>query len=373
MKVAVVAGVALLGACASAPPEPLHNPQPLERPPEQVTTPPVAFPPLLSMEARPVITLPPLPPPPAPRGDPSELVRWPLSQATHPALEPAFAIAKVFAQPGVSWIDLCARGVQNRRGGGIAEEHRAYLGAWCDVLRHDAPAAVARLAPLRTTLQRGIADAVRRDIANIVVDAGPSDVAEELLSRAQIDDLAIYDLIAATYAEVGRTSEARYFNGRAIAGSTAGTAGVCERHARDILLAPPDLRRELIGRLRLVTTCRVLADDLTCWNNAKDCAANLGPVETLHELYNAWPTAPREAKTWRNIAYRATLILSVPGADALATFALRAVVEASRCRSRDVRFAIDTAEQLRAAPNHNLNLDPQLDQIIKSPENLCVR
>jgi len=372
VKVAAVAGVVLLAACASAPPEPLHNPRPLDRVPEEVVTPAPAFPPLLSMAARPTITLPPLPPPAAPRNDPSELVRWPLSQATHPSLEPAFAIAKVFAQPGVSWIDLCARGVQNRRGGGIAEEHRAYLIAWCDVLRHDAPSAVARLARLMTTLQRGIPDAVRRDIANIVVDAGPSDVAEELLARAQIDDLTTYDLIAATYAEIGRTSEARYFNDRAIAGSTNGTTGVCERHARDILLAPAELRRELISRFRLISACRVLADDVACWNDAKDCISSLGPVETLHELYNTWPTAPSDAKTWWNIADRSMLILSVPGADALATFALRAAVEASRCKSRNVRIAIDAAEQLRATRNHNLNLDPQLDQIIKSPENLCV-
>ena len=364
MKVAAVAALAALAACAAAPPEPLSNPKRKRRPIEETG----AAVPLVSLVTRPAIALPPLPPPPT-RTDLTELVRWPLGHAEHPALEPAFAIARVFAQPGVSWIDLCSRGVQSRRGGGIAEAHRTYLTAWCDVLKRDAEAAIARLSPLRSTLQRGIADAVRRDIANIVVDAGAADISADLLARARIDDVEIYDLVSATYAEVGRTADARWFNGRALASSAS--AGRCERRAKEIVLSEPYLRGELIKRLQHEGTCRVLAADLACWHDVDNCLGGRSPEQRLHELYKQWPSAPRTAGAWWTIAYRSSLVLAVPGADQLATAALAAMLNASRCTSGEVRFAADTATQIRAHPVHDTKLDALLDQIIQTPKTFC--
>ena len=362
MKVAAVATLAALAACAAAPPEPLSNPK---RKPRHDPWDPA---PLVAHVPRPAITLPALPPPPM-RMDPTELVRWPLGHAEHPALEPAFAVAKVFAEPGVPWTDLCARGVQNRRGGGIAEVHRTYLTAWCAVLTRDAAAALARLAPLMSTVERGIADAARRDIANIVVDAGAADISGDLLARARIDDVEIYDLVSATYAEVGRTDDARWFNGRAMASSSTG--GRCERRAKEIVLSDPYQREELIKRLQLEGTCRLVAADLACWHDVDNCLGGRSAEQRLHEIYNRWPSLPTTSGTWWTIAYRTSLLLSVPGADELATAALAAMLTASRCSPAEVRIAADTATAIRANPAHNTKLAAQLDQIIQTPKQLC--
>lgn len=368
MKVAAIAAAATLAACAAAPPETLRNPKQKKRPADVEDVRPLP----LSLADRPAITLPPLPPPKV-HDDPSELVRWPLSQATHPALDPAFAIEKVFAQPGVSWIDLCARGVQNRRGGGIAEEHRTYLTAWCEVLKHDAQSALTRLAPLMSTTQRGLPDAVRHDVANIVVDAGPADIAEDLLNRARIDDVAVYDLVAATYAEVGRSSAASYFNDRALAATTRTSPGRCERGARAILLAHESMRAKLIEDFRRGGGCNDLAEDLACWSDPKSCDVARSPARMVHDVYDNWPTAPADARTWYHLGRRANAAFPASGAAELATAALGASLRSTRCEdTRDIRSIVRLARDVRAATWHDPRLDPELDRITVTPLTLCV-
>ena len=370
MKVAAITGLALLAACAAAPPERLRTPKRLKRPPENTADATPATPPVRFSWPQPQIVLPQLPAPPT-HADPSEFARWPLSQATHPSLEPAFAIARVFAQPGVSWIDLCARGVQNRRGGGIAEAHRAYLTAWCRVLEHDASAAVIGLSTLMSTTQYGIPGAIRQDVANIVVDAGNADVAEDLLNRAHIDDVAVYDLVAATYVEVGRTDDALRFNNRAMASTARSGAGACERRAREILLAPEYARDDLIAHLEREHRCPALAGDLACWSNTDRCAAPLTPAHYVHMAYGDWPTGPADGGRWWTVASIALRgFPAASGADVLATAALSAAVRSSRCSDITISRARTAAAEIMDNKAHDTSLDPQLNQLIR-PQLLC--
>ena len=135
--------------------------------------------------------------------DPTEHARWPLSLGSHPVLGPHFDIAAALAEPGVGWLDLCGRGIQNRHTSGN-QELLEYLRAWCSVTTHDTAKALYQLGQLAHTIRRsgGLTSAIRTDVANILVDNGSADDAEKLLRRSLIEDLAVVDLLAASYFEV---------------------------------------------------------------------------------------------------------------------------------------------------------------------------
>ena len=130
-----------------------------------------------------------------PRGDPapgSDRPRALAADREHAPIPRAGILdSAVFAAPGTGWADLCRLGAQNRRTSGGLVVHTEYLRAWCDVARREIHPAVARLGPLLTSPARGIAAAVRFDIANIVVDAGDADEAQRILVAARVLALAV--------------------------------------------------------------------------------------------------------------------------------------------------------------------------------------
>lgn len=164
-------------------------------------------------------------------------LRWPLGGMAHPKLEPAFPIAISLASPGVGWMDLCSMGAQNRHLG-RDQELQSYLRGWCRVLKSDVDGACKHLVPLLGSVTRGLATAVRTDLANILVDVRGIDKVEHWLNTHNIRDVATLDLLAASFVELGDVDAAQVINQRALDSDyPAPAATKCHRLVRSIVLA----------------------------------------------------------------------------------------------------------------------------------------
>lgn len=372
--------VAGLAACRPLPPERLGRPVPIAHTTEQDVAPH----PAPALRERAVAAEIPsvdragleLPPPP----ELTEYLRWPLSPMRHPALEPSYPIATTYALPGLAWTELCALGAQQRRGGGVAPELVEYLRAWCDVERHDVQGAVERLGHLRSSKIRGLPAAVRADLANVLVDAGPANEAEQLLARARIDDLEVYDLLAATYAEVGKPREAYGFNLRALRGNDT-TVNHCFRlmRAAAFVTEPTSRRNVLRGLTELAgdRVCARLVHVLACANDPSACTPyyiDLGrDPDRAHLAYAlaAWPEQPAKPNDWWFVASQAVAALAVPRADEVAVTALEALMRGLPCNDRRVRDAQGLALQVQSDVRHAHQLDERLDVLLVRPEKVC--
>ena len=314
------------------------------------------------------------------RIDPHEYERWPLSHNQHPALEPAYAIANVFASTGVSWTDLCRMGAQNRRGGGNTDQLE-YLRAWCDVAKREAGAAVARLKPLVNSSVLGMPAAVRTDIANIVVDAGDADHAQRLLSRAQVDDLAVFDLAAAGYVEVGKVQDALDLTHRAIAAHDARRPqDHCMRVARKVVLVDPDSRMPLIRGLGLLQHCGSQYGELLCWHK-KDCdlyliAHGIAPDELkLGVLHKNWPKPNASTDEWLRAASNAH-IAHGRGNEEAALRAVEAGLRSVQCTGPRVSQFIKTARDVAstiAYDKSERDVYERLMEVATMPDVACIQ
>jgi hypothetical protein len=310
--------------------------------------------------------------------DPSEYVRWPLTPNHPPALEPAYAIASVFASPGVTWLDLCRMGAQNRRGAGNLDQTE-YLRAWCDVLKRDAAAAVARLHPLVNSGVLGMPAAVRTDIANIVVDTGDADQAQQLLAAARIDELDELDLIAASYAEIGKSEDAIVFADLAIdAHDPRRPADHCMRLARKIVLVRGASRSHVIsqlGRFSRVASCVALYNELACWHQGF-CDPYLlshGVSDkklALGHIFKDWPAPTAKADDWLKFARRAWLYSAERESYEATTRAIEAGIRSTNCTGAVLAPLMDVARDVfRTSPDRELK--ERLAVIIHTPETLC--
>ncbi len=314
--------------------------------------------------------------------DVSDHLRWPLTPNHHPALEPAYPIAPVFAAAGVGWTDLCKLGAQNRRTSGVPLDQIEYLRAWCEVAKHEPESAVARLAPLLSSAVATMPASVRRDIANIIVDSGDAAHGQRVLAMSRIDQVAMFDLISASYEEVGKTSDAVVFNDLAIDAYTMTKVGDhCHRLAKRVVIAADQDERKV--RLNLLdnasttdTTCRELLHELECWSGAYcgDYMTDHGidPEQSVVvDRYMSWPTSEQPASFW--ISYAAGLVhfVGTPGADVLATAALEASLLSLRCVGDRVHEVRVNADAISKNKKHDPTLDDQLDTIIEAPKTLC--
>jgi len=308
-------------------------------------------------------------------------LRWPLTANNHPALEPGYPIAAVFAAPGVAWTDLCKLGAQNRRTSGVPLDQIEYLRAWCEVARHDPEAAVVRLAPLLRSTVSAMPAGVRRDIANIVVDTGDAELGQRILAQARVDDVAMYDLISASYEEVGRSSDAMVFNDLAIDTYTMSKAGDhCRRLAKRVVIAGDTAERKV--RLEILeraaptdSTCQSIHHELTCWlgwscvEYMTDQGIEMRQAK-LVEAYLHWPAWPVSPDAWVDYATNVAGLDPTPASDLLAAAALEASTISIACRG-------ERLHKLRASA-HDVEIttfDPKilarLDVIVKEPERLC--
>jgi len=315
-----------------------------------------------------------------PQPDPSGHLRWPLTANSHPALEPTYAIAPVFAATGVGWADLCRLGAQNRRTSGALVDHTAYLKAWCDVEQREIAAAVQRLGPLLRSTVLGLPAAVRIDLANILVDAGDADQAQRTLAAAKIADLAVLDTLAASYIEVGRLGEGAMLNSIAIGSyDFQRPADQCERITRRLLMAGDSERTLMVADYDPFVgdrTCALLAHEVACWllRSCSDYLTDQGlpaAKASVLNIYFTWPEGTVSADTWWNVGEVASHLLGTPGADELAVAAYEGAMRSDNCRPNTSRDIWARALRIKTNALHILALDSRLETLIESPWLLC--
>ena len=294
----------LAAGCAHSKPEKLERPQRRARPND---------------EWRPVFVDRPQLQLAIPTPDFHDELRWPLSSMSHPALEPKLDIASRFAEPGIGWIELCSRGVQNTSGRN--KELLAYLRGWCAAIKGDADTACANLSPLIGSTTSGMNAAVRTDLANILAN-GRADKASRLIKAHNIRDVAVLDLLSANYAEVGTPAEAFAFNRDAIASDDyANAATKCTRLTKSIVLSGNKMSAQLLEIEQLAKTdeaCARLHHKLSCWRNNRSCRlfyADEGLDEAfvnLTDAYYSWPHG-KSQDHWLGIADKAINASPSPG------------------------------------------------------------
>lgn len=285
--------------------------------------------------------------PAVPVPDLAEEPRWPLSITDHPKLEPHHDIAGVLAEPGISWTELCARGVHKRRDPSHRDE-LAYLSAWCAAEHHDVRTAVTTLAPLLHSVVPEIANAVPFDLANILVDSQDAEHAEQLLSDEGLRDPHLWDVLAASYFEVGKDADALHATSTAIQLAPAEIpATTCHRLTREILLGSDALRevvRKDLDRLSMGNapdpTCVDLAATVACSASRRTCdryylVKQVDPERVkLWQIYETW-SEPRDYSAWIDMAWRAEAYFATdPVALDMTLQAFDAALVASNCEEK---------------------------------------
>jgi hypothetical protein len=280
------------------------------------------------------------------RPDFHDELRWPLSAMNHPSLEPRFPIADQLATTGITWEEMCTRGV-HRRVVASQREMLTYLHAWCDVQKRDVDAACANLAPLLGSTTRGLTAAVRQDLANILVATGDADKAERCLSRHNIRDVETLDLLAASYAEIGSIADASAINRLAIDADVRATHETkCLRLVRQIATAGDDLQAIATETLKQLATesktpdptCVRLHHKVACAQDHTQCRAYYKEAqltyaeEELVEAYYTWPSSGLSAGGWMQYIGKITRTLPIPGATEMVVAALEAATRRSCLR-----------------------------------------
>jgi hypothetical protein len=307
-----------------------------------------------------------------------EELRWPLSAMTHPTLTPRFPIAQELAI-GVDWETLCLRGVHNRTSA-TQKDLLAYLRGWCAVHQRDADNGVRHLAPLLGAETRGMSAAVRIDIANILVDHGSVETAERLLNKHRLRDVALLDLLAANYAEVGSPSEAFTINRLAIDADYAATdATKCRRLVKRIAFAQEanpmlalaeleDLARPIKGQTR-DPLCVRLQHKVACSQHPANACKQYLADENLDakasDLLDAFHNWPRygDYMEWWLAADAASRALPLPGAADLAISAYEASLASDEnCTGERARMVRGTVYLLMLDPAQAVNA-PRLERL----------
>lgn len=353
---AAIVALGLVASCAPAKPEKLEHPK---RVPHKVVGAPLQP----VFVDRPQVQLTP------PTPDFHDELRWPLTAMGHPALEPKFEIASHFAEAGVGWMQLCARGVQNSSG--RDRELLAYLRGWCAAIKGDSEAACANLTPLLGSTTSGLRAAVRTDLANILAN-GHADKASHLINTYNIRDVAVLDLLSANYVEVGTTGEAAAFNFDAISSDDYATAATkCTRLTKSIVLTGDKMSALMLQIEDLATkaklpdpTCVRMYHKLECWRDGGKCRAFYADegvdvaMINLTDAYYSWPGGDRSRRHWLDIADKALDATPLPAAHAVAFAALENAVRAEwscdkqtkdwmTVRTKSLRALLDATEQVR--------------------------
>jgi len=281
--------------------------------------------------------------------DLTEQLRWPLSIMEHPALEPRYPVARVLAATGISWSELCARGVQNRRDPAHKDE-LAYLGAWCAAQAHDTAAAVRALAPLSHAANLELAAAVPYDLVNVLVAEVDVGHADQLLTGESLRDPRLWDLLAAAYFEVGKNSDS--FEASSTAAQLDGSARMdarCHRLARLAMIGSEGQRSVFVDEL--ADAAKQKNPDPTCVELALSVPCVLAPAERCEpylrsqhyvpwraQIVSVYETWPERAswKHWLDYAWKARHAWPADGGIELVNDALEAAVGASDCSAKQL-------------------------------------
>lgn len=342
----VAAAAAVLMACGAKPPEPLPAVKPQSRPV-------VA----LHVESEVRVSRPDLPDVAALVPDLTEQLRWPLTVMEHPALEPRYPVARDLADPGISWTELCARGVQNRRDPSHRDE-LAYLSAWCLAESHDTAGAVHALAPLQHSSNLELGSAVPFDLVNVVVADVDFSHADQLLSGENVRDPLVWDLLAAAYFEVGKNYDSyQASNTAAQLDANARMEQRCHRIARLAMLGSAG--QKPVFETELAEAAKQKVPDATCVDLALRVPCALDPADRCEPYlksqhvvpwraqilaaYEHWPEIAGWSR-WVDYAWEARHTWPADGSLDLVDTALDAAVGATKCdpvRLGDVSRAAD--------------------------------
>jgi hypothetical protein len=305
--------------------------------------------------------------------DPDHELRWPLSHSSHPKLEPGYDIAAALAQPGVTWIELCEMGAHKRRLASANQDPIVYLAAWCQVLAHNPDAAVGGLEPLRRSSVPAIARAIDIDLANILVSEGDADQAERVLAHHKIDRPELFDILAATFAELGKLDDALVLNARAMeSNGYADTRTKCHRLARHVALG----ETEMLDTLDQIShpDCKALSAGLHC---AIYPDTDCGPYFLLsgidHRMtyvlaaFHVWPATPAAPLAWLRVVDRVKSGIGMPPADDIAVSALETALRASACDSAWVAAVGKIASSLDV----RADLASRLRIVTRAPATFC--
>ena len=302
--------------------------------------------------------------------DPAEHARWPLPASLHPVLEPRFAIARALAEPGLTWSDLCRMGAQNRRLPGT-QDLVEYLRAWCHVDAHDAEGAVVELAHLQQSAVLGLPDAIRLDFADVLADQAGAADAEKLLAKVNVSEVEVYDLLSATYFEIGKIEDAYETAKIAVdAHAPAPAATSCRRIAKRIVIAHELGGTTATDDLDAYTkdidhpdeTCFALDHEVRCAVRS-DCAFYVRDLgldarwADLVRLYAEWPESADHAR-WFWIAQQARSFYPFTGSAELGAAALEGAYATSQCNAMMLSDISELALKF-SAPQ-----DPMLQQRI---------
>ncbi len=307
-------------------------------------------------------------------------LRWPLSGMHHPKLEPEFPVAQELAI-GVDWQGLCARGV-HRRISATQKELISYLRGWCHVQERDVDGACAELVPLLGSVKSGLRDAVRRDLANILVESGDAEKAEHWLTKHHVRDIETLDLLAANYVEVGSPADAFAINRRVIDEDDYATpATKCRRLVRriaigfdiDVELPVRELESFVVKAKVLDATCERLWNKVACWRDHLKCHAyhvdeNIPQASRqLLLVYDTWPSNRQTTSEWWTYADQARLAVPAPGAAELGVGAMEATITAEGMCKPGIAASFRVAiADVRRAPD-GAALEPRLQGL----ENAC--
>jgi hypothetical protein len=320
-------------ACAQAPSAPLGNPTRAESMEAQA--------PAKKLRPRPRIDI------AAYMPDFHDELRWPLTAAQHPSLEPRFAIADALAKPGVGWLDLCQIGAHSRFGGN--RELTQYLRGWCNAVRGDVDTACAHLMPLVGSLVPGLEASVRVDLANILANEGHADRAVHVLNKNKVQDVAVLDLLAANYVEVGTRDDAFAINQLAIEMDTKPTdEAKCMRWTRSIILANDHDSSLLYGFHNLVTkvepepACESVYRKLRCWSLIScdeyfDAELRDRRVEGIVSAYLKWPHKSLSTVLWLQTARDAALGITLEGGAEMMLIAVQNALISEEDCAADIR------------------------------------
>jgi len=306
--------------------------------------------------------------------DSTERGRWPLGMATHPMLEPHFDVGGALAAPGVGWLELCGRGIQNRHLAGGNQDPVEYLRAWCSAQNHDAADAIARLASLRGTLVTGIREALWLDIANILADNGDANAATKLIDRNHLEhEVALLDIVAATYVEVGKRGDAVELGRLATEADHSGVTD-CHRVARQIVINDRIKQEQLLADFRRsrFAPCATIEHELRCWLYASTLPAQCADYFADRNLdaryadvlwaYQQWPaTNTATWFLWWRIGASASRAVGIAGAESLALTALDASLRASGCDTHDLIEVRKVLDAIRREPARDPHFDARID------------
>lgn len=298
--------------------------------------------------------------------DPTRLLRWPLGLNDHISLEPHFPVAAALAQPGIEWTKLCSMGAQKRVLPLKLADQGVYLAGWCAALDHDVERAIITLAPLRSSIVSGLADAVRSDIAVLLTQQPTVADARKMLTKTKLNlDLLTLDRLVAMYLELQQETDAVEINELAITNDNLVDApDACTRIARRFVIdehAYENAMRIRRNAVHMYTepdthlfpastlndpVCRKLEAEIECWRgNQCDAWWALSSLPLadayLAQMIAYWPTSSADPEAWLEVSRRAVNQLSSPQAVTLLMASMRNAIHVTRCSDMEHRDQID--------------------------------